>query len=103
PPTFSLSELQVLVQLAAGKTLRQTARELHVQEPAISRSLRSAEQRAGFALVERRGRRLYLTASGLELANKARDVTEQQQFDLLQMLGNVAGDRSAAARHAQQP
>jgi len=55
-----------------------------VQEPAISRSLRSAEQRAGFALVERRGRRLYLTASGLELANKARDVTEHlQEIDLL--------------------
>jgi len=73
----SVTELHILAQLHAGKTLREIAAQLGLQEPAVSRALKGAERKAGLNLTERRGRRIFLTSCGAELAARAGDVTSR--------------------------
>jgi DNA-binding transcriptional LysR family regulator len=69
---FTLVELQLLTGLSEGKTLSEIARELHFSQPALSKALRAAEARLDLPLAEHRGRRLQLTAAGVELGRMAR-------------------------------
>jgi DNA-binding transcriptional LysR family regulator len=72
--TFLLPELRVLTGLADGRRLVDIGEEMHIGQPSVSKLLRSAELKARVALVERRGRRLALTATGRTIAAEARVV-----------------------------
>ena len=65
---FGVKHHQILAALAQGKTLTEIGQTMYMTHPAVSRSLHIAERKTGLALVERDGRRLRLTASGVELA-----------------------------------
>jgi LysR family transcriptional regulator, low CO2-responsive transcriptional regulator len=81
---FSTTELRVLVGLLDGKTIAQIADELLLTHPSVSKTLRSAQRRAGFPLTEQRGRRLRLTADGTRVAVAAQQVlVELGQLDRL--------------------
>jgi DNA-binding transcriptional LysR family regulator len=81
---FSTTELRVLAGLLNGKTISQIADELLLTHPSVSKTLRSAQRRAGFPLVEQRGRRLRLTADGTRVAVAAQQVlVELGQLDQL--------------------
>jgi DNA-binding transcriptional LysR family regulator len=81
---FTTTELRVLAGLMGGQTIAQIGADLLLSHPSISKTLRSAEQRAGFPLVEHRGRRLQLTADGIRVAIAAQDVlVELGQLDRL--------------------
>jgi len=81
---FSTTELRVLVGLLDGKTIAQIADELLLTHPSVSKTLRSAQRRAGFPLTEQRGRRLWLTADGTRVAVAAQQVlVELGQLDRL--------------------
>lgn len=81
---FTTTELRVLAGIMNGQTIAQIGEDLLLSHPSISKTLRSAEQRAGFPLVEHRGRRLRLTADGTRVAIAAQDVlVELGQLDRL--------------------
>lgn len=81
---FTTTELRVLVGVLNGKTISQIADELLLSHPSISKTLRAAQHRAGFPLVEQRGRRLRLTADGTRIAIAAQEVlVELNQLDRL--------------------
>jgi DNA-binding transcriptional LysR family regulator len=86
--TFNNVELQILVGLAANKTLAEIGEPLYMLQPAVSRALRAAEARAGLQLTERSGRRLILTAAGEEIARSAQRIISQlnEVDDLVQRL-----------------
>lgn len=73
---FSVAELELLAGLAEGLTLSEIARRRWVTHSALSRALHSLERRTGLRLVERRGRRIQLTATGLVVARAASRAVE---------------------------
>ena len=89
---FTTTELRVLVGMLNGKTISQIADELLLSHPSISKTLRAAEHQAGFPLVERRGRRLRLTADGARIA-----ITAQQLLVDLGQLDRLAAEVRAGA------
>lgn len=81
---FTTTELRVLVGLLTGKTIAQIAEELLLTHPSVSKTLRTAQGRAGFPLAEQRGRRLRLTADGTRIAVAAQQaLAELGQVDRL--------------------
>jgi DNA-binding transcriptional LysR family regulator len=81
---FTTTELSVLAGLLNGKTITQIADELLLTHPSVSKTLRTAERRAGFPLAEQRGRRLRLTADGTRIAVAAQELlVELGQLDRL--------------------
>lgn len=84
------NELQVLVGVLRGRTLAEIGEELVLSHPSVSKTLRTAERKAGVRLVERRGRRLQLTGDGERLAVAA----EEALAKLREMDGLLAGVRS---------
>jgi len=69
-----LTALNVLVHVADHGSLSAAARQLHMAQPNVSRSLSRLEQRLGFALVRRTTKGTTLTAEGLVVVEWARDV-----------------------------
>jgi len=69
---YTLVEFAVLAGLARGETLTQIADGLGFTQPGLTKLLRSLERKAGLPLVERRGRRLALTAAGEHLEGLGR-------------------------------
>lgn len=90
---FSPTDLKILISLGAGKTQAEIGAELHLEQPAISKLVRAAENRAGLPLVRQEGRRLSLTSAGRELAREA--VTILAQFDRLDRVLTALRDGSA--------
>jgi DNA-binding transcriptional LysR family regulator len=62
------TELNVLVRLNDGMTQSEAGADLGLEQPSISKILRSAELRVGLPLLQQDGRRSRLTSVGRELA-----------------------------------
>jgi DNA-binding transcriptional LysR family regulator len=89
---FTTTELRVLVGLHSGKTITQIGDELLLTHPSVSKTLRTAQARAGFPLAEQRGRRLRLTADGTRIA-----VAAQQALAELGQVDRLAAEVRAGA------
>jgi DNA-binding transcriptional LysR family regulator len=68
---LSPSDLQILARLEQGLTQSQIGNELGLEQPAVSKAIRAAEQRLGMTLAYADGRRLKLTSAGREVARAA--------------------------------
>jgi DNA-binding transcriptional LysR family regulator len=68
PGILAVGELNVIRELASGKTQVEIGDQLHVEQSTISKMIKNAEERAGFEIVTVNGRRLQLSAAGRELA-----------------------------------
>jgi DNA-binding transcriptional LysR family regulator len=75
--SFTIVELQILLGLAEGKTQAEIGAALHLDQPAISKTLRAAQSKAGLPLIRRQCRRLRLTSAGATLAQAAEGVITQ--------------------------
>lgn len=71
---LSLRQLEVIVQVADAGSFRAAARQLDISQPALSRTLRLAEQTLGARLFDRDTRRVTITPAGQELLLIARRV-----------------------------
>jgi DNA-binding transcriptional LysR family regulator len=81
---FSIKDLQILVHLANGCTQVEVAERMSLEQPAISKHLRSAEQRSGIPLVAHDGRRLSLTPAGRDVAALASEILAK--YDALEQM-----------------
>ena len=62
-----LNFLPTFVAVAQSRTLRSAADSLHLTHSAVSQQIGELESRLGFALFDRRGRRVFLNAAGQAL------------------------------------
>ena len=87
PDLKSLSTLKAVVELGGVES---AARALHVGQPAITKRLRSLDNCYGLQLMQRKGRRLALTAAGEKVYKFACSVLHHQLF-LLEDLNALRG------------
>ena len=66
-PIITLAQMQAFVQVAQKRSFRAAAQALHVSQPALSRTVRLAEDAVGARLFDRDTRRVELTPAGREL------------------------------------
>jgi LysR family glycine cleavage system transcriptional activator len=67
PPRLPLNTLAAFRAVAELQNLRAAAEVLHLTHSAVSQQIRGLEEQLGFALFERRGRRVALNAAGQAL------------------------------------
>ncbi|MGY0231464.1 LysR family transcriptional regulator [Longispora urticae] len=92
--------LRVLRALADHGTVTAAAQALYLSPSAVSQQLAALETEVGHALLERRGRAVRLTATGVVLAEHATRVAEQlerAEADLAAVSTGVAGEVVIAA------
>lgn len=88
---MNLRDLQYLVALAETRHFGRAAARCHVSQPTLSAQLRKLEDYLGVALIERRPRRVALTAAGEAVIERARRMLQD------------ADDIRALARTSQDP
>jgi LysR family hydrogen peroxide-inducible transcriptional activator len=88
---MNLRDLQYLVALAETRHFGRAAERCHVSQPTLSAQLKKLEEYLGVALIERRPRKVALTASGEAVIERARHMLQG------------AEDIRALARASQDP
>jgi LysR family hydrogen peroxide-inducible transcriptional activator len=73
---LKLKDLRYLVAVADARHFGRAAAKCFVSQPTLSAQLRKLEQYLGVQLIERRPRRVTLTAAGEEIAQRARSMLE---------------------------
>lgn len=92
-------EIYLLEQLAAFArhgTLSKAAEELHISQPALSRSMKKLESDLGVALFVREGKKIRLNETGLLAASLAQSLVNQNR-EMLERI--VAFDRNLHSIH----
>lgn len=99
---MKLHQLQALVAVVEHGSIRAAARELHLTQAALTKSLRLLEEDTGVALVIRKSRGVVLTDAGLRLHARAQLVMRQLALahDELQQ---SQGDNEGTVRVALTP
>ncbi len=77
---MKLQQLQVLVDVVEHGGIRAAARERHLSQAAVTKSLRGLEELAGVPLVVRGSRGIALTPAGERLLARARAVVRQVEL-----------------------
>ena len=97
---LSLRQLEVIVEVAEAGSFRAAARQLGISQPALSRTLRLAEQALGARLFDRDTRSVTITPAGRELLHIARRVLgdfDSALSELGQFMQGYSGQVSVAA------
>lgn len=87
---MNLRDLRYLVALADTRHFGRAAERCHVSQPTLSTQVRKLEEFLGVALVERRPRRLALTAAGEAVVDRARRML--QDADDIRTLARASQD-----------
>ncbi len=72
----TLRQLQIFVAAAGHLSFARTSEQLHLTQAAVSLQVKQLESMAGFALFERRGRKIALTEAGEVLLGYAQRIAE---------------------------
>jgi DNA-binding transcriptional LysR family regulator len=73
----TLRQLKVFEAVARLLSFSRAAEELHLTQPAVSTQVSKLEEHAGLALFEQFGKKIYLTAAGVELLQISRTIIQQ--------------------------
>lgn len=80
--TLSLAKLQQLITVARCGSFSRAAEELHISQPALSRSIAATERHYGFAIFNRIGHGVQLTAAGTQVLAQAEPLLQSMRvFD----------------------
>lgn len=90
---LKLQSLEQFVVLARTKNFTRAADELHLSQPALSRSIQKLEEQLGQPLFERKPREVVLTDLGELLLERARDI--------LKMMEDTFAELSEAGRRGR--
>jgi DNA-binding transcriptional LysR family regulator len=88
---MDLRAMRHFLAVADAGSVTAAAGELHVTQPALSRSIRSLERQLGLTLFDRTGRRLTLTGAGRQLDPILRDVVHRADLAVRAALSIRAG------------
>ncbi|MCP1198379.1 LysR family transcriptional regulator [Notoacmeibacter sp. MSK16QG-6] len=91
---YSLRQMQIFRAVAQQLSYTRAAEILHLTQPAVFTQVRQLEERTGQALIERVGKRLFLTDAGNAVLETARDMlaeVENLDMRLAELDGLVRG------------
>lgn len=77
---ISLDKLQQLLTVARCGSISRAAEELHISQPALSRSIAAIEQRYGFMIFSRVGHGIHPTAAGAQVLSQAEPLLQALQI-----------------------
>jgi DNA-binding transcriptional LysR family regulator len=91
----TLRQLKVFESVARHLSYSRAAEELCLTQPAVSLQVKTLEEHAGIALFEQLGKKIYLTAAGVELLQFSRDVIQrfQEVDEALTQFKGISGGR----------
>src|ERR1700745_2974951 len=75
--SLSLDQLRAFVEVVERGSFTAAAKELNLTQPAVTHQVQELERRFKVALVERSGKRAYLTQAGEKLIEHARNLLEE--------------------------
>jgi DNA-binding transcriptional LysR family regulator len=75
--SLNLDQLRAFVEVVARGSFTAAARELNLTQPAVTHQVQELERRFKVTLVERFGKRAYLTQAGEKLIEHARNLLEE--------------------------
>ncbi len=78
--TFDLQQLRAFATIAATGSLGRAAVELHITQPALSRTIQRLEEQVGTALFERHSKGMHLTEVGHALLPRANWLRHEAQL-----------------------
>jgi DNA-binding transcriptional LysR family regulator len=89
----TLRQLKVFEAVARNLSFSRAAEELHLTQPAVSTQVKRLEEHAGLPLFEQLGKKIHLTAAGVEMLHSSRAIIEQfkQVEDTMTQFKGVAG------------
>ena len=91
-PRLPLSTLPAFRAVARKGTVRAAADELHLTHSAVSQQIKQLEEQLGFAVFERRGRRVVLNAAGTALLRSVEPALAQIDDGVRAALAVSCGD-----------
>src|SRR6185436_5092601 len=83
--SLNLAQLRAFVEVVARGSFTAAAKELNLSQPAITHQVHELEKRFKVALVERLGKRAYLTVAGEKLIEHARLLLDQDARTIMAM------------------
>lgn len=97
---ITLHQLRLYNSLGKHLSFTRAAEELHLSQPAVSIQIKRLEESVGMPLVEKTGRKIYLTDAGKELFAASRDILDRLKVlneDMIGMEEGVKGPMSIAS------
>lgn len=97
---ISLHQLRLFISLGKHLSFTRVAEELHLTQPAVSIQIKRLEDSVGIALVEKVGKKIFLTAAGKQLFSAAQEVVERLNVlsdDLVGMQKGISGPLNISA------
>jgi LysR family carnitine catabolism transcriptional activator len=91
--SVTVNELEAFLLVAETKNFRIAAERFHLSQPALSRTIQSAEAKLNARLLDRDTHRVELTAAGNELLPIARRIVDEFHHSLSDLSEFVAGRR----------
>jgi DNA-binding transcriptional LysR family regulator len=95
----TIRQLNVFVAVASRMSISRAAEDLHLTQPAVSSQIKALEGHAGLPLFERVGKRLHLTAAGVELLDYGKRIAElfrEADEAMAQLKGGARGKLNVA-------
>lgn len=74
---YTLHQLQIFLEITQSKSITKTAETLYLTQPAVSIQLKNFQNQFSIPLTEIVGRKLYVTAFGLEIAEAAKKIINE--------------------------
>ena len=96
----TLHQLRIFQQLALSMNYTKAANKLHLTQPAVSIQIKQLENNLNLPLLEKIGKKLFLTPAGQELdyfCNELFERIDRMDMRLSVMRGNMEGDFRLAA------
>ena len=97
---ITLHQLRLVHSLGKHLSFTRAAEEMHLSQPAMSIQIKRLEESVGMPLVEKMGKRLFLTEAGRELFEASRDVHDRLKVlneDMIGMDEGVKGPLNLSA------
>ena len=91
---ITLHQLRLFNSLAKNLSYTRAAEEMHLSQPAMSIQIKRLEESVGLPLVDKVGKKIYLTEAGKELAETTFDVLDRLDsfnVDMLQLDKRIKG------------
>ena len=75
----TLRQLKVFESVARNLSFSRAAEELHLTQPAVSTQVKKLQDHAGLPLFEQLGKKIHLTAAGVQMLQSSRAIIQQFQ------------------------